>query len=87
MTIFYDEAFADTPILVNWTIAQGDRSSAIISGIHEFHEGQRVVSAELLVVDPHLRWCLTLHGGYRLLTRGTPARDFSEWPRLRSEGH
>lgn len=47
---------------------------------------RRVVSAELLVVDPILRWCLTLHGGYRL-PWGTPARDYSEWPRQRSEGH
>ena len=87
MTVFYNEALVDTPILSSWTIAQGDRGAAIINGIHEFHEGQRVVSSELLVVDPLLRWCLTPHGGYRLLARGTPARDFSEWPRQRSEGH
>lgn len=88
MTIFYDDgALDDTPILSEWTIAQGDRGAAIINGVHAFHEGRRVVSAELLVVDPMLRWCLTLHGGYRLLPWGTPARDYSEWPRPRSEGH
>lgn len=87
MTIFYDGALADTPMLTNWSIAEGERGAAIISGVHEFHEGRRVVAAELLVVDPLLRWCLTLHGGYRLLLRGTPAREFSEWPRQKSEGH
>lgn len=87
MTIFYDDTLHDTPILGRWTIAQGERDAAIINGVHEFHEGSRVVSAEILVIDPLLRWCLTAHGGYRLLPRGTPAREFSEWPRPRSEGH
>jgi hypothetical protein len=87
MTIFYDDdALADTPLLTTWTIAQGGRGAGIINGVHAFHEGRRVVSAEVLVIDPLLRWCLTLHGGYRLSALRTPARDNSEWPRRKLEG-
>jgi hypothetical protein len=87
MTIFYDDALADTPLLTTWTIAEGDRGAPIINGVHSFHEGRRVVSAELLVIDPLRLWCLTLHGGYRLSALGTMARDYSEWPRRKREGH
>jgi hypothetical protein len=87
MTIFYDDgALADTPLPMTWTIAEGDRGAAIINGVRAFHEGRRVVSAEVLIIDPLLRWCLTLDGGYQLSALGIPARNYSEWPRRNGRG-
>ena len=87
MTLFLDE-LADTPILVNWAIVQDPKGGApIISGEHAFHEGRRVVAAEVVLLDPLLRWCLTLHGGYVLCGPGTMALEYSKWPRGKSEGH
>jgi hypothetical protein len=71
--IFTEEDLADTPILTEWQIVGGPDGRPLLFGVHAFHEGTRVAAAELLVVDPMLRWALTRHGGYRLAGGGTLA--------------
>jgi hypothetical protein len=86
--MFMVEDFVDTPLLTNWAIVQGKKGGPpIINGSHSFHEGQRIVAAEVLAADVMLRWILTDHGGYRLAGYGTGANELSAWPRDKAEGH
>jgi hypothetical protein len=66
MTLFNEDDLANVPILVNWTIVQGDRGPPLLTGMHTFHEGNRVVAVEVSLVDPLLRWVIGADGKYSL---------------------
>jgi hypothetical protein len=79
VTIFDDKDLADTPILTQWQIVGGADGRPKLFGAHAFHEGTRVAAAEVVVVDPMLRWVITPHGGYRLAGGGTRAIEHAEF--------
>ncbi len=87
MTLFNEDDLANVPVLLNWTITQGDRGPPLVTGIHAFHEGNRVVAVEVSLVDPLLRWVIGADGGYRLSGLGTGAVEKAGWPHEKSEGH
>lgn len=77
--IFTDDDLADTPMLSEWQIVGGSDERPRLFGMHAFHEGTRVAAAEVIVVDPMLRWVLTPHGGYRLAGGGTQAVEHAKF--------
>lgn len=87
MTLFNEDDLANVPILVNWTITQGDSGPPLLTGMHSLHEGNRVVAVEVSLVGPLLRWAIAADGGYRLSGLGTGAVEKCGWPRQKSEGH
>jgi hypothetical protein len=73
MTLFNEDDLANVLDLVNLAMPLR-RGPPLLTGLHSFHEGNRVVAVEVSLVDP--RSCgglLELTGGYRLSGLGTGA--------------
>jgi hypothetical protein len=86
MTLFNEADLDSVPVFVDWTITQGDRGPLLLTGMHSFHERNRVVAVEVSLVDP-LRWVIGTDGGYGLSGLGTGAVEKCGWLRQKSEEH
>lgn len=77
MPLFMDQDLANTPIMTEWQIVGGANHQPQLFGTHAFHEDTCIAVAEIVVVDPALRWLLALHGGYRFGGGRALARQYA----------